>query len=208
MVPQLDEIASLAGVGTATVDRVLNARGQVSQATKMKVLDALAQLQKPRNQTRRRFSVVCESGDSFNRSLTEAVESVAWRRQDLELVALTFSSFEVQLIPFAQQIEREADLSDGIILVAREDATVVRAARAVMRRGKPVVCLATDLPRSCRHGFVGSDERSAGKAAAELLGDLIRGDEAAFCLLPAGPTMPPRTVKMAFAPLFGKSIPT
>ena len=98
----------------------------------------------------------------------------------------TVSSFEVQLIPFAQLIEREADLADGIILVAREDATVVRAVRAVMRRGKPVVCLATDLPRPCRHGFVGSDERSAGRAAAELLGDLIRSDDGRVLFIACG----------------------
>ena len=49
-------------------------------------------------------------------------------------MALTFSSFEVQFIPFAQQIEREADLSDGIVIVSRENTNVIRAARAVMRR--------------------------------------------------------------------------
>ena len=101
-------------------------------------------------------------------------------------MALTFSSFEVQLIPFAQQIEREADLSDGIVIVSREDTTVMRAARAIMRRGKPVVCLATDLPRSCRSGFVGSDERSAGKAAAGLMGDLIRTEDSQILLVVCG----------------------
>jgi LacI family transcriptional regulator len=45
--PSVSEIAELAGVGTATVDRVLNGRGQVSATTATRVLDALAQLQKP-----------------------------------------------------------------------------------------------------------------------------------------------------------------
>ena len=171
--PSVSEIAKIAGVGTATVDRVLNGRDQVALTTRTKVLEALAALQRPRSNKRKKIAFICESGDSFNRSLTEAVGSVAWRRQDLDLTVSTFSSFDVQLIPFAQRIEREAEQSDGIVLVAREDPIVARAARAVMRRGKPVVCLATDLPRSSRHGFVGSDEHSAGASAAGLLGRLI-----------------------------------
>lgn len=171
--PSVSEIAKIAGVGTATVDRVLNARGQVALGTRTRILEALATLQQPHSDKRKRIAFICESGDSFNRSLSEAIAAVAWRRQDLELTVCTFSSFDVQLIPFAQRIEREADLSDGIVIVAREDPIVTRAARAVMRRKKPVVCLATDLARSSRHGFVGSDERSAGAAAAGLIGRLI-----------------------------------
>jgi LacI family transcriptional regulator len=156
------------------VDRVLNARGQVTAELESRVLEALTHLQKPKEPKRRRISFICESGDSFNRSLSEAVTSVAWRRQDLEFVVQVFSSFDVQLIAFAQSIEREAELSDGIVIVAREDPSVMRAARAVRRRGRPVICLATDLPRSCRNGFVGSNEHGAGAAAADLLGNLLR----------------------------------
>ncbi len=171
--PSVAEIAVLAGVGTATVDRVLNLRGQVTDDMRHRVLEALGRLQS-RPEKKRRITFLCESGDSFNRSLTEAVSAVGWRRQDLELAVRTFASMEVQLIQFAQEIEREAEISDGIVLVAREDAHVVRAASAVRRRGKPVVCLATDLKPFCRNGFVGSDEHAAGAAAAELLGKLIR----------------------------------
>jgi LacI family transcriptional regulator len=184
--PSVSEIAYLAKVGTATVDRVLNGRGQVSSQMQGRVLDALTHLLEPEEPKRRRISVICESGDSFNRSLTEAVSAVAWRRQDLDLQVRTFSSIDVQLIPFAQSIEREAEVSDGIIVVSREDPTVMRATRAVMRRGKPVVCLATDLPKSCRSGFVGSNERGAGAAAAELMGNLLRKDHGQVLFIACG----------------------
>jgi len=176
--PSLAEIAHLAGVGTATVDRVLNARGQVSADMQARVVEALAKLQSPRPPQRRRIAFLCESGDSFNRALTDAVTAVGWRRQDLDLIIRTFSSIEVQLVQFAQEIERVAAEVEGIVLVAREDVHVMRAARAVRRRGKPVICLGTDLPASCRNGYVGSDERAAGAAAAELFGNLIRRDNA------------------------------
>jgi LacI family transcriptional regulator len=117
--------------------------------------------------------VLCESGDSLNRSLREAVEAVGRRRQDLAFEVHTCSSFDVPLVLLAQEIERVSQQVEGLVLVAREDQAIIRAARAVKRRGTPVACLATDLPRSCRHGFVGSDERSAGAAAAGLMGDLL-----------------------------------
>jgi LacI family transcriptional regulator len=183
--PSVVEIADLAGVGTATVDRVLNMRGQVSDDMRHRVMEALVRLQ-ARTEKKRRITFICESGDSFNRSLTEAVGAVGWRRQDLELAVRTFPSMEVQLVHFAQEIEREAESTDGIVLVAREDAHVVRAASAVRRRGKPVVCLATDLKPFCRNGFVGSDEFAAGAAAAELLGKLIRQQDGRILFIHCG----------------------
>jgi LacI family transcriptional regulator len=172
--PSVEEVALLAGVGTATVDRVLNGRSLVSGEMRTRVIDALSKLRAPHNFYKRRICFLCESGDSFNRALTEAVLAIGWRRQDLELAIRTFPSMDVRLINFAQEIEREAESSDGLVLVSRENIHVTRAARAVRRRGKPVICLATDLEPRCRNGFVGSDERAAGMAAAELLGSLVR----------------------------------
>ena len=75
--PTIVEIAHASGVGTATVDRVLNGRGGVRPVTRQKVLDALAELrdgEKPQTETaRRKIAFLTESGVSFNRSLEEAV---------------------------------------------------------------------------------------------------------------------------------------
>jgi len=184
--PSVEEVAVVAGVGTATVDRVLNSRGNVSDATRTRVLDALDALRKADATKRTRIAFICEAGDSFNRSLTDAVKAVAWRRQELELTVFAASSFDVEIVPFAQQIEREAESADGVVIVAREHPAILRAARAVMRRGKPVICLATDLPRSCRNGFVGSNEHAAGAAAAGLMGDLIRSRNGRILFIACG----------------------
>ena len=45
---RLADVARLAGVGIATVDRVLNERGNVSPATARKVIEAARQLALPR----------------------------------------------------------------------------------------------------------------------------------------------------------------
>lgn len=173
--PSVSDIAACAGVGTATVDRVLNGRAHVSDATAARVMQALAQLQAPSRPVQRRIAILCESGESFNRALVEAVDVVARRRQDLAFRVETLLSADVRPLPLAQRIERMAGEADAMILVLREDPVIQRAARAVKRRGMPVVCLATDLPETCRHAFVGSDEDSAGAAAAGLLADLRPG---------------------------------
>lgn len=184
--PSVPEIARRAGVGTATVDRVLNGRANVSAATATRVLTALAELRQPKAEKQRRITVLSESGDSFNRSLEDAVAAVARRRQDLAFDVHTFSSMDVRILSLAQQIERLSQGADGMILVAREDPAIVRAARAVKRRGTPVVCLATDLPESCRHAFVGSNEFGAGAAAAGLIGDLLGKDGGDVLLIVCG----------------------
>jgi LacI family transcriptional regulator len=183
--PTIAEVAHLAGVGTATVDRVLNGRGLTSADVHKKVLDALLKLQAAESK-KRRIMFLCESGDSFNRALGEAVTAVGWRRQDLDLSIKTYSSSEVQLLTFAQEIEREGVLFDGVVLTARDDAHVTRAAKSLKRRGIPVVCLATDIHPSARHGYVGSDEQAAGAAAAELFGNLFKGGKGDLLFISAG----------------------
>jgi len=180
------EIAALAGVGTATVDRILNDRKPFSEHTRERVISALEALRLPRQNKRPAITFLCESGDSFNRALTEAVQAVAWRRQDLSLKTTCFSSADLRITEFVDILRAEAERCDGLVLIAREDTNVVRAARAIKRSGKAIICLATDLPRSARCGYVGSDERGAGAAAAQLIGNLVRSESANILFVSCG----------------------
>src|SRR5687767_12081465 len=89
--PLVKEVAARAGVGPATVDRVLNGRGPVAPATRLRVPTAPGSFQAPRPEARRRIALLCESGDSFTRALEEAVAAVAARRPDLDHVVRAFS---------------------------------------------------------------------------------------------------------------------
>ncbi|PZQ45419.1 MAG: LacI family transcriptional regulator [Rhodovulum sulfidophilum] len=204
--PSVSEVAEAAGVGTATVDRVLNACGTVAPGTRLRVLEALDALRGPEPK-RRRVVIVCESGDSFNRALAEAVGLVARRRRDLDLEVEVHSSFNLSLLAFSQRIERAAETADALIIVARANPHVVRASRATKRRGKPVVCLATDLPRACRHGYVGSDEESAGRAAAKLMGDLIHEPEGRVLFIACGGYQASAAREKGFAEVLAHGFP-
>ncbi len=176
--PTIAQVASAAGVGTATVDRVLNDRGCVREATRKKVLGALADLKGPglaeREPTpRRRISFLCDSGKSFNRSLEEAVRAIEAANQAIECPFDSVSTPDVDPARFAQMIERTAERADGLVVVAREAPVIDRAVRAVAARGVPIICLTTDLPNSGRTAYVGNDQISAGATAAYLMGRLV-----------------------------------
>lgn len=175
--PTIPDIARAAGVGTATVDRVLNERGRVREATRRKVLDALAELGDAAGQPARseqwRVAVLNESGSSFNGSMQQAVEDYAARHPDIAFSFSATRTAEFQAPDFVDVIERAAREADGLIVVAREDLAVNRAIRTVMARGVPVVCVTTDLPSSHRLAYVGSDQTAAGGTAAYLMGRVV-----------------------------------
>ncbi|MGB8816646.1 MAG: LacI family DNA-binding transcriptional regulator [Rhizobiaceae bacterium] len=177
--PTITQIANASGVGTATVDRVLNGRSGVGAATRQKVLQAIEQLSKPSHASgqapKRRVAVLADSGTSFNQTLQDSIERFASFNQDFDISFSAVATAEVKPVQLAQLIERTAEDAQAIILVAREEITISRAIRSVTGRNIPVVCLTTDIPGSNRILYVGSDQAAAGSTAAGLMGKTLRG---------------------------------
>jgi LacI family transcriptional regulator len=173
--PSIAEIADGAGLGTATVDRVLNGRANVRDATRAKVLNALERLKVQDNvsQSQRRIAFLSESGVSFNSTLEAAVAAHSSAHANATCSFVGIPSSRVEPIKFANLIERTAEACDGLVIVAREDLIINRAIRSVMARKVPVVSLMTDLPSSGRLAYVGSDQTSAGSTAAYLMGQTL-----------------------------------
>jgi LacI family transcriptional regulator len=175
--PKIGDIAREARVGTATVDRVLNGRSSVREATKQKVLAAILRLKKgtaaATKQAAKKLAFIVESGTSYNQTLEAAVTQYAQRHGDVSCSFTAIASSQVDPIKFANLIERTAEQTDGLIIVAREHLMITRAVRNVVARKVPVVCLTTDLPASGRQAYIGSDQASAGSAAAYLMGQIL-----------------------------------
>jgi LacI family transcriptional regulator len=170
------------------VDRVLNGRGRVREATRDKVLAALEALRGAgRGSAKRRIAFLTDSGTSFNRTLEDAVAALARARPELECPFTAIATAQVNTVTLAQSIERIADEADALVLVAREDLTVNRAIRAVVQRNCPVVCLTTDLPNSGRIAFVGNDQVSAGSTAAYLMGRTLGSQSGKILLVFSAP---------------------
>ena len=176
--PTIAAVAKVSRVGTATVDRVLNQRGHVREATRKRVLAALASLSEatvsaPKPAPDRVIKFLSDSGVSFNRSLEAAVSGYGAERGGVDCPFAAIATSQVDPVKFAQGIERAAEGADGLVVVARENLTINRALRAVTARGTPVVCLTTDLPGSGRTAYIGNDQVSAGATAAFLMGQAL-----------------------------------
>jgi LacI family transcriptional regulator len=189
--PTIAEIARETGVGTATVDRVLNGRSNVREVTRLKVLGALERLWRPEisniSRSAKRIAFLCDSGVSFSTTLESAVSDCAARNADVTYTYFSVTTSKTDPIKFANMIERSAAEADALVIVAREDLTINRAIRNVVARDIPVVCLTTDLPTSGRSFYVGSDQTSAGATAAFLMGQIIGAREGKVLLVYSAP---------------------
>ena len=183
--PSIAEVAAAARVGTATVDRVFNGRTGVRPDTRRRVLEAYAALNRQavrdEAQAPLRIAFITEAGSSFNNALGAAVAAHADPAVVCSFHAVSAS--DVKPIGFGQTIERFAQSSQGLVVVARENLTINRAIRSAVARGVPVVCLTTDLPNSNRTCYVGSDQITAGAQAALLMGRMLRGQAGEIVLV-------------------------
>lgn len=169
------DIAHQAGLGTATVDRVLNDRPGVRRQTANRVLMAIRELEAQESQLSMRgrklmIDLVVEAPQTFLSTVQDAVS------QELPLMRTAIfrmrSDMRVrfpvdQVVSALSRIERLK--SDGVIVMAPDVAPIRTAVDRLVAAGIPVVTLATDMPSTKRATYVGLDNHRAGETAAWLI---------------------------------------
>jgi LacI family transcriptional regulator len=170
------DIARHAGVGTATVDRVINGRTGVNAETMQKVMQAITALGKPtvvRGRPRMRDSfrfayVLPESGSAFFDQVERQIAQSAgdFRHQHITEVTHRFNADDPA--EFAAALA-QVDDCDGIALLAPDLPAVKLAINDKVRAGVHVVTLFSDVAGSMREAYVGVDNRAAGRTAGLLL---------------------------------------
>lgn len=176
----IKEIARQAGLGTATVDRVLNDRAHVSPQTRARVEAAVTELEAQERQLsargRRMFvDVVVEAPQRFSRQVRAACEAVlpdlteaVFRPRFLFQEVMT----EDEIIAALARIKKRG--SQGVLLKTRDVKAIAEAVNELEAAGIPVVTLVTDIPQSDRSAYVGIDNAKAGFTAAYLLANLLK----------------------------------
>ena len=175
----LVDVARVAGVSLATVDRVINHRPGVSKRAIAKVEESLAQLgYRPdpvaaqlARRTSFRFCFLLPSGsNSFMRQLAEQIRQTSdWLKEQRAFVEMReVDVFDPQAL--ATALDELGDTYQGVAVVALDHPAVREAIDALAARGVEVVTLVSDVPTSRRARFVGIDNPSAGRTAATLLG--------------------------------------
>jgi LacI family transcriptional regulator len=177
----IKDIALQAGLGTATVDRVVNNRGGVRRQTVRRVEHAIRELEQQEFSIigpGRKFIIdfVIEAPDSFGRALRNAIamelplmKPVMFRsRTDIRLL---FAETEI-----GQTLDRIRKRgSHAVILMAPDTEEINAQVERLAGSGIPVIAVATDLPASPRIGYVGLNNLQAGETAAYLMRQWLPG---------------------------------
>jgi LacI family transcriptional regulator len=178
--PRFRDIAGEAGVGTATVERVLNARGNVAPQTVLRVIAAARKLGydralPPLYHASVRIEVVLVRLDTpfyarLNREFVAAPASA-----DKALILHRSILEEATPEAIAARIRQAAAERAGLIVVVQDHPAIVAALRACDARGLPVVLLVSDVQYGGRAIYVGIDNESAGRTAGFFMRHLLGG---------------------------------
>lgn len=175
----IKEIARQAGLGTATVDRVLNNRPHVGPQSRKRVLAAIRELEAQEAQLIRRgrqvmLDIVAEAPQRFTREIRAAAEA-AQGSVPGAAIRLRFQFAETMteddVVVALARIARRG--SDGVCLKARDTPGVRAAVDRLAAGGVAVFTLVTDLPGTARRGYFGLDNAQAGRTAAFLLAQAL-----------------------------------
>ncbi|MGV6875545.1 LacI family DNA-binding transcriptional regulator [Pseudochelatococcus sp. B33] len=178
--PRIAEIATLAGVSTATVDRVLNERGGVRSRTIRKVQEAIQLWESGgglhARPQRHRFGVFDLILPAMAGASTDFLAKEMQGFADKMRVQLR-REFVERMNPFALAEvlrERATRGSDGVAFQALDHQVVREAVSLLAARNIPVVTLCSDIGGVERLAYVGMDNRAAGRTAGYLMGRLSR----------------------------------
>ena len=175
---RLEDIASHAGVGMATVDRVLNERGGVSQKTVTKVLESARMLGARRilpSETRRHLvieAVLSRSHSAYLERLNKALQEVG-KLMDLPVTIYRTHIDADKPAKLTRHLAEVAENRDGIILCAGNLPEFAEAIRK-LTKDTVIVTISTDISNSKRHCYVGIDNFNAGKSAAKISESICR----------------------------------
>jgi LacI family transcriptional regulator len=166
--PKLKDVARIAGVGTATVDRVLNERGNVSEEVRQKVIEAARSIglrrQLPPSYKRLiRINLILarpdlpllkQIADEF-RNITNALD----HRVGLHITTLPDET------PETIGAALRATQCDAVVVYAQDNPIIHDAIAHLAARTVPVITIISDLPASQRLAYAGTDHHAAGRTA-------------------------------------------
>ncbi|WEX76758.1 LacI family DNA-binding transcriptional regulator [Sinorhizobium numidicum] len=182
----LRDVAREAGVGTATVERVVNGRGGVRSETVEKVFVAASKLNYRHSlpEAHRgliRIEVILVRPEtSFYSRMNEAFERIAASLDHSIVVHRTFAR-ENDPSDFAHYIANPKIRRSALIVVAPDHPDVLKSVRQASELGIPVIQIMTRPAADLL--YVGIDNYAAGRTAAYYMSRMQTGKKGAFVAL-------------------------
>ena len=182
--PTIADIAQEAGVSIATVDRVLNRRLPVKEATVLRVVASAEAIgfhaagllkQRIAEVPARSFGFILQKRDdefyqSLARELAKATKSARVIR------GKPIVEFIDDLAPtlIAERLREVGKRAHALAIVAVDHPHVTSAIEELSASGVPVFTLLTDLTAPARAGYIGLDSRKCGRTAAWTISRLAK----------------------------------
>ncbi|MDQ6432861.1 LacI family DNA-binding transcriptional regulator [Mesorhizobium sp. LHD-90] len=170
------DIATAAGVGTATVERVLNGRGGVRPDTTEKVLAAARRLDYARRLPEQhrgvlRIEVILVRPETtFFARLSRSFERIAASLDPFVSIHRTFVD-EADPGAIANRIGNPHARRSGLVLAVPQYDEVSLALKRLLRDNVPVLQIVTRL-EDVETDFIGIDNEAAGRTAGQLMAAL------------------------------------
>ncbi|MFK7878720.1 LacI family DNA-binding transcriptional regulator [Roseobacter sp.] len=181
--PTVNDIARVAQVSLATVDRVLNERPGVRDVTVKKVNRAIAELGYVRdtaaaNLARGKIYRFLFILPAANNEFVDLLESqIAHLSKGLKSERTQISCMRVPAfdpMALAEAINALDPLQiDGVTVFGPETPSIRDSISRLRAHGVSVVSLVADIPSSERNTYVGIDNVAAGRTAAQLMGRFL-----------------------------------
>lgn len=180
----LKDIAEAAGVGVATVDRVLNQRAPVSEATTRLVVNAAEALNyHASGLMRRRLEEVApkkrlgfilqKQGKWFYQAIREGIERCCHDLRDIKAKAEVVFVETLSPDDLAAAMNALSDRVDAIAVVAIDHPLVHAAVQALVHKNVPVFALLSPITEPNIAGYIGIDGRKAGRTAGWFMSKLV-----------------------------------
>ena len=178
--PTIHDVAREAGVSTATVDRVLNAREKVREDTARRVYEAArlvgyhaagligqrVQMDLPRL----RLGVVLhKERQAFYQSFKVEIERAVTEAVGLRASAIVQFATSQTPSDFAALMEGMADRVDAIAATAVTHPEVTEAVIRLNSKGIPCFALLNDFAQGVRQNYLGLNNMKIGRIAAHLI---------------------------------------
>ncbi|WP_300032865.1 LacI family DNA-binding transcriptional regulator [uncultured Roseobacter sp.] len=181
--PTVNDIARVARVSLATVDRVLNERPGVRKITVEKVNRAIADLgyvrdtaaaNLARGRVYRFLFILPATNNEFLSLIEDHIRDLAggMLRERTRISHITVPAFDPMAL--AEAISAvDVTQTDGVAVFGPETPSVRDSISTLRAHGVSVVSLVSDIPSSERNTYVGIDNIAAGRTAAQLMGRFL-----------------------------------